>query len=60
MGWVAQAGHLGLGVSIFSYDGKVSDGVITDAGLVPDPELITAAFRARFDVLLAIATESGT
>jgi len=30
--------------------------VITDAGLVPDPEQITAAFRARFDELLAIAT----
>jgi len=56
MGWVPQAGHLGLGVSIFSYDGKVSVGVITDAGLVPDPEKITARFRARFDELLAIAT----
>ena len=49
MGWVPQAGHLGLGVSIFSYDGKVSVGVITDAGLVPDPEQITTHFRARFD-----------
>jgi WS/DGAT/MGAT family acyltransferase len=56
MGWVPQAGHLGLGVSIFSYDGKVSVGVITDAGLVPHPEKITAHFRARFDELLAIAT----
>ncbi len=55
MGWVPQAGHLGLGVSIFSYDGKVSVGVITDAGLVPHPERITAAFRTRFDELLAIA-----
>jgi WS/DGAT/MGAT family acyltransferase len=56
MGWVPQAGHLGLGVSIFSYDGKVSVGVITDAGLVPDPERITAGVRTRFDELLAIAT----
>ncbi len=55
MGWVPQAGRLGLGVSIFSYDRKVSVGVITDAGLVPNPEQITAAFRARFDELLAIA-----
>ena len=62
MGWVPQAGRLGLGVSIFSYDGKVSVGVITDAGLVPDPEQVTARFRARFDELLAIATRaiSGT
>ncbi|MFZ1864034.1 MAG: wax ester/triacylglycerol synthase family O-acyltransferase, partial [Polyangiales bacterium] len=57
MGWVPQAGHLGLGVSIFSYDGKVSVGVITDAGLVPDPERITARFRERFDELLAIAKQ---
>jgi WS/DGAT/MGAT family acyltransferase len=56
MGWVPQAGRLGLGVSIFSYDGKVSVGVITDAGLVPDPERITAALRARFEELLDIAT----
>jgi hypothetical protein len=58
MGWVPQAGHLGLGVSIFSYDGKVSVGVITDAGLVPDPERITASVRTRFDELLAIASEA--
>jgi hypothetical protein len=30
-------------------------GVISDAGLVPRPEQITSAFRARFDELLAIA-----
>ena len=56
MGWVPQAGHLGLGVSIFSYDGKVSVGVISDAGLVPDPEQITARVQARFEELLTIAT----
>lgn len=56
MGWVPQAGRLGIGVSIFSYDGKVSVGLITDAGLVPHPEHITAAVRARFDELLEIAT----
>ncbi len=36
--WVPQAGHLGLGVSILSYDGNVRMGVGTDAGLVPDPQ----------------------
>jgi diacylglycerol O-acyltransferase len=55
MGWVPQAGRLGIGVSIFSYDGKVSVGLITDAGLVPHPEQITAAIRSRFDELLAMA-----
>ncbi len=56
MGWVPQAGRLGIGVSIFSYDGKVSVGLITDAGLVPHPEQITAAIRSRFHELLELAT----
>ena len=56
--WVPQAGHLGLGVSIFSYDGKVRMGVGTDAGLVPDPERIVDGFNAEFDALLRAASRS--
>ena len=56
MGWVPQAGRLGIGVSIFSYDSKVSVGLITDAGLVPHPEEITSDIRSRFDELLKIAS----
>ena len=37
MVWVPQSGHLGVGVSLFSYAGHVYVGVATDAGLVPDP-----------------------
>jgi len=54
MFWVPQSGRLGMGVSIMSYDGKVTIGVITDAGLVPDPEEITAHFQENFAELLAI------
>jgi len=46
-----------LGVSILSYAGQVRLGVITDAGLVPDPEAIVSAFEAEFDDLLAVARE---
>ena len=56
MGWVPQAGRLGVGVSIFSYDSKVSVGLITDAGLVPHPEQITDTIRTRFDELLELAS----
>ena len=56
MFWVPQAGRLGMGVSIISYDNKVTVGVITDAGLVPDPQQITSRFRNRFAELLEIAT----
>lgn len=52
MFWVPQSGHLGMGVSILSYAGQVWLGVITDEGLVPDPDTIVAAFHTEFDELL--------
>ncbi|NOZ51406.1 MAG: wax ester/triacylglycerol synthase family O-acyltransferase [Chloroflexi bacterium] len=48
MFWVPQSGRMGLGVSIFSYAGEVVLGVMTDAGLVPDPETIIACFHEEF------------
>ena len=45
MFWVPCAGHLGLGVSLLSYAGRVWVGVHSDAGLVPDPEQIVSAFE---------------
>ncbi len=56
--WVPQAGHLGLGVSIFSYDGRVRMGVGTDAGLVPDPQRIVDGFHAELDELATAAARS--
>jgi WS/DGAT/MGAT family acyltransferase len=55
MFWVPQSGHLGLGVSILSYAGRVWLGVITDEGLVPDPEIIVSEFHVEFDELLVRA-----
>ncbi len=45
MFWVPQAAHLGLGVSILSYAGQVRLGVVTDAGLIPDPGALIRAFQ---------------
>jgi diacylglycerol O-acyltransferase / wax synthase len=53
--WVPKTGGLALGVSILSYAGQVRLGIITDAGLLPDPETIISAFEAEFDDLLAAA-----
>ncbi|HEX2254570.1 MAG TPA: wax ester/triacylglycerol synthase family O-acyltransferase [Thermoanaerobaculia bacterium] len=50
--WVPQAGRVGLGLSICTYDGRVRVGVASDAGLVPDPEAIVAALD---DELAAMA-----
>ena len=55
MFWVPQSGHLGLGVSIFSYNGAVLLGIATDSGLVPDPESIIADFHAELDELVKLA-----
>ena len=53
--WVPKTGGLALGVSILSYAGQVRLGVITDAGLLPDPEVIISAFEAELNGLLALA-----
>ncbi|HQQ78295.1 MAG TPA: wax ester/triacylglycerol synthase family O-acyltransferase [Thermoanaerobaculia bacterium] len=59
LGWVPQSGHMGLGVSIFSYDGQVVLGVASDKGLVPDPESIASAFEEEFEALVEWARGTG-
>jgi diacylglycerol O-acyltransferase len=53
MFWVPQAGDIGLGLSILSFDGRVLVGVASDAGRIADPGALTAAFEAEFDALTA-------
>lgn len=53
--WVPQAGRLGLGASIMSYDGHVRLGLGTDANLIPDPGRIVDGFHAELDALLRLA-----
>lgn len=55
--WVPQSGRLGMGISIYSYNGRISVGVITDAGLAPDPERISLAFAEEFILLRRLANE---
>ena len=50
--WVPQSGGIGMGVSILSYDGRIQFGLITDAGLVPDPDRIVARFHGEFEKLM--------
>ena len=58
MFWVPQSGRLGLGISIFSYNGRVTIGVGTDAGLVPDPDHIIEAFYEEFESLLELVRQA--
>ncbi len=58
MFWVPQAGRVGLGISILSYNNKVLIGVNTDAGLVPNPEHIVDGFYKEFEALVKLAAEA--
>jgi hypothetical protein len=51
MFWVPRIGGLSLGISIISYNGKVSLGLCTDAGLVSDPKSILNHFENEFRML---------
>ena len=50
--WVPQSGDIGMGVSILSYNGCVQFGLMTDAGLVPDPQKVIDFFEPEFDRLV--------
>jgi hypothetical protein len=49
--WVPQAGKMGLGLSIFSYAGQVTVGVLADAKLIPDPEVLIGDLETELSVL---------
>lgn len=53
--WVPQSGGIGMGLSIYSYAGEVTIGVITDEKRVPDPDRIVERFVDEFNRLLALA-----
>ncbi len=53
--WVPQSGSIGMGLSIYSYAGEVTIGVITDEKRVPDPDRIVQGFVDEFNRLLALA-----
>jgi WS/DGAT/MGAT family acyltransferase len=55
MAWVPKSGHVGLGISILSYNGGVWLGIATDRKLVPDPERLLVYFDEEFQALDALA-----
>ena len=55
MFWVPQTGSIGLGLSILSYNGNVSFGVIGDHKRVRDPDAIVRRFGAEFEKLMLVA-----
>ena len=58
MFWVPQSGRVSLGISIISYANKVFLGIASDAGLVPDPDLILDGFYEEFAALMTLMEEA--
>jgi diacylglycerol O-acyltransferase / wax synthase len=52
--WAPTSGHIGMSVSIFSYRGSVTVGLLVDAMLIPDPETITGRLEDELDALAGL------
>ena len=53
--WAPTSGSVSMSISIFSYAGEVTVGLLVDAGLVPDPHRIAQGFRREVDKLARLA-----
>jgi diacylglycerol O-acyltransferase / wax synthase len=49
--WAPTSGHIGMSVSIFSYRGEVTVGLMVDANLIPDPEAIVIGLERELEML---------
>jgi WS/DGAT/MGAT family acyltransferase len=52
--WVPQAGDIGTGVSMLSYNGGVQFGVMADRQLIPKPAELVAEIRREFERLALV------
>jgi diacylglycerol O-acyltransferase len=52
--WAPTSGHVGMSVSIYSYRGEVTVGLMVDAARVPDPTQIVTALERELDVLATL------
>jgi diacylglycerol O-acyltransferase / wax synthase len=53
--WAPTSGHIGMSVSIFSYRGQVTVGLMVDASLIPDPNQIVTHLARELDALGHVA-----
>jgi WS/DGAT/MGAT family acyltransferase len=49
--WAPTSGHIGMSVSIFSYRGEVTVGLMVDAVLVPDPDRVIMQLERELSAL---------
>jgi diacylglycerol O-acyltransferase len=56
LAWAPTSGHIGMSVSIFSYRGEVTVGLMVDAKLIPDPDEIVKQLDRELRALAQIRT----
>jgi WS/DGAT/MGAT family acyltransferase len=49
--WAPTSGHIGMSVSIYSYRGEVTVGLMVDAALIPDPNQIVVQLERELEAL---------
>ena len=54
--WAPTSGHIGMSISIFSYRGEVTIGLMVDAALIPEPDQIVTALEQELDTLRDLDT----
>ncbi len=57
--WVPQAGDIGIGLSMLSYNGRVHFGVIADRYLIPKPADLVAEIGVEFERLVLLVLLGG-
>ena len=55
MFWVPQAGSIGVGVSMLTYNGQVQFGVMSDRALIAHPRSVVDAMRDELEKLVKLA-----
>jgi WS/DGAT/MGAT family acyltransferase len=50
--WPPQSGGVGVGISLLSYAGSITVGVSADIQLIPDPQLLIAAFNEEIGTMI--------
>jgi diacylglycerol O-acyltransferase / wax synthase len=57
--WAPCSGGVSMSLTIISYDGEVTLGVMTDGGLIPDPGTIVAGFERELEAYRDAHTLAG-
>jgi len=52
--WAPCSGDVSMTISIFSYNGEMTVGLMADAGLIPDPDELITDFETELQELLKL------